>query len=533
MLEYLYKKATERNTSVTLYSRVEMSNKDAADTQADMYQKGRLMYYIQKLFLKQIKDEDKSIILLLLLPNVDKIIKMSENLLQQGRAMMTKNQQFYGLTYDDVVFIFDKLRKEGIQFTHTNTVKELQSEDAKKVWGYHNISSFYYFHGCFLYLSSARESTSNNGSILRYSVYGLRTTYVKIYLDRLVADIIQNERKERGYWSLGAGSQPFLNVLPSTSPSSLIMDEETKEILLRHIMMLKTNIFKTKSNIARRSKLVILLEGPPGTGKTTTIQVIANLMKSDVAAIHPSSDLTIPSFKSLLSEARKKGQVIAIEEFDHAMDILCDKHQGNSAADKAKKDMENMMIAGKMATASGVPPQIQAMMVADVMAGEKKTSAPAFHIGTLLDTLDGLSSLEGTVVVLTTNNYVAMKKKFPKSVFRPGRIDLRVSFCNCTKDAAYLLCQKVYKGLVEMEKPEQLTYNGYTVDIPKYTAEEINEFAKRFSDYLPEGKLSISAVENFLVSNLPSYQVTLEKLEDFCRKNSDMEVEELEVHQSL
>ena len=191
------------------------------------------------------------------------------------------------------------------------------------------------------------------------------------------------------------------------------------------------------------------------------------------------------------------------------------------------------MIAGKMATASGVPPQIQAMMVADVMAGEKKTSAPAFHIGTLLDTLDGLSSLEGTVVVLTTNNYVAMKKKFPKSVFRPGRIDLRVSFCNCTKDAAYLLCQKVYKGLVEMEKPEQLTYNGYTVDIPKYTAEEINEFAKRFSDYLPEGKLSISAVENFLVSNLPSYQVTLEKLEDFCRKNSDMEVEELEVHQSL
>jgi len=126
-----------------------------------------------------------------------------------------------------------------------------------------------------------------------------------------------------------------------------------------------------------------LLEGDPGTGKTSLIHALASELDYDVFmvdlnALHDADDLL-----DAIRTAPKKGLVV-IEDID-SFSVSRDR--------KEQDKKEESIIPSK------------------------------FNLSSLLNSLDGLCSVEGRIIVMTTNH----PEKLDPALIRPGRVDKRVA----------------------------------------------------------------------------------------------------------
>lgn len=123
-------------------------------------------------------------------------------------------------------------------------------------------------------------------------------------------------------------------------------------------------------------KLVGLLEGPPGTGKTSVIHALASKHERDMAILTITPKMTNTTLIKLIARL-PENCFLVLED----VDCLFDAREG-------QRD--------------------------------------AYHItfSTLLNMLDGANSREGIVVLMTTN----YRDKLESALVRPGRVDFIVSF---------------------------------------------------------------------------------------------------------
>lgn len=140
-------------------------------------------------------------------------------------------------------------------------------------------------------------------------------------------------------------------------------------------------------------KLTCILRGLPGTGKTSLIKALAGHFGMDVCLLNLAS-MTDATFESALSEAPRKSFVV-IEDFD------------STSATKARRALKAKETQAANAAAS---------------AGDE-SMAELFNMGLtlsgILNALDGLLSLDGKIVFLTTNVYEALDP----ALIRKGRVD--------------------------------------------------------------------------------------------------------------
>ena len=158
-----------------------------------------------------------------------------------------------------------------------------------------------------------------------------------------------------------------------------------------------------------------LLHGPPGTGKTTILQAVANYLGRDLRILNLNS-ISASSLQSLLS---RDGMLICIEDID--------------AVTKAVETRD-----------SGDDP-----LVSKPMAETKSTSVT---LADILNAIDGVTSGHDNILMMTTNH----PEKLDPALLRPGRIDVKIELGYVNQEEFDEMCLTYY-GEDSFEVPEKIT----------------------------------------------------------------------------
>lgn len=165
-----------------------------------------------------------------------------------------------------------------------------------------------------------------------------------------------------------------------------------------------------------------LLSGPPGTGKTSLVAAIANLLEFDVYDLELTAVHTNSQLRRLLVSTTPKS-VIVVEDIDCSLDL----------SERKKRQMEEE--EGQ----------------AEAMAGWPRNGGyhwEALNLSGVLNFVDGLwSSCVGERLMVFTTNH---PDRLDAALLRPGRMDKKIELGYCGPAALRTLA-KNYLGLREEE----------------------------------------------------------------------------------
>jgi len=204
------------------------------------------------------------------------------------------------------------------------------------------------------------------------------------------------------HWD-GWGSMGFIY---KRKPNTLFFEND-----IYHNMFLDIEkFFKSKQWYIDRGipwKRVYMLHGPPGNGKTSLIKTICSNLNKSINIINLSSTgLTEDKFTNLMLDA----------------------------------DLNNIMVFEDMDTAFA--------------KRESKNKLNGVSFTEFINQLDGLSTRDGRVVIMTTNHF----DKLDPAIKRPGRIDKVYFLDNANKKQIYQLVNAFYENEVlnENDIPDNL-----------------------------------------------------------------------------
>lgn len=141
----------------------------------------------------------------------------------------------------------------------------------------------------------------------------------------------------------------------------------------------------------RAYKHTVILEGPPGTGKTSLIKAAGRRYKRDIHFINLATDGR--SLQKLISQLRP-GDLICIEDFDDVKSLHRRVEDPARRLEMGEKENKNDL----------------AFMDCDI------------QLSTFLNILQGVVELDDLIIVLTTNHI----EKIDPAVYRPSRVDKKI-----------------------------------------------------------------------------------------------------------
>lgn len=138
---------------------------------------------------------------------------------------------------------------------------------------------------------------------------------------------------------------------------------------------------------------------------------------------------------------------------------------------------------------------------------EYKSKKEGFPLSVFLNLLDGISSPEGYISVITTN-YIEELNLFSKELVREGRINKKVNFTYITQAQAV----KMFYTITSANKTQK-------------SASECSELAEEFGRLIPEGKFKHSTIQEHLVTWRGDPTSALAHLDGFLLSKLDEEPE--------
>ncbi|PIM97994.1 AAA+-type ATPase [Handroanthus impetiginosus] len=204
---------------------------------------------------------------------------------------------------------------------------------------------------------------------------------------------------------------------------TLAMEKEKKEEIIEDLWTFTTGK-DFYARIGKAWKRGYLLHGPPGTGKSTMVAAMANLLNYDVYDLELTSVRDNTELKRLLTETTAKS-IIVIEDIDCSLNLT-----GQRKASTEKKPEENETEKDKKGT----------------LRKEKDDGDSKVTLSGLLNSIDGLwSSCAGERLIVFTTNHV---DKLDPALTRRGRMDKHIEFSYCRYEGFKVLA-KNYLDLEE------------------------------------------------------------------------------------
>jgi len=299
--------------------------------------------------------------------------------------------------------------------------------------------------------------------------------------------------------------------------STVVLDESVKQSLLDDMSdYLHPRTRRWYSNRGIPYRRGYLLYGPPGTGKSSLSFAIAGYFKLKIYIVSLNSpSMNEENLGSLFDELPKRCLVL-LEDIDTAgLTHTRDEIQ----VDDAKP-------------AEGGPGSTTTVVSNDNSSGRLSLSA-------LLNIIDGVSSHEGRVLVMTTNHI----EKLDEALIRPGRVDMTVKFDLADTDIIITIFRAIFAtldddipkpaksneannrsakktaGLSEATKEEVRRMEDEEEEAKalevKRLAEEarITELGKRFAELVPAKTFSPAEIQGYLLKNKREPEMAIKNAE--------------------
>lgn len=232
------------------------------------------------------------------------------------------------------------------------------------------------YHGAPLYVFKGRDKLENANNLRmaflnHYKIIGIRS---KKKIDKLLDEVVVFntvvDESVSLFFNSEYGDWIFAGKKVLRDEASVVLRSDIKERLFSRIdTYLDSRDWYTKRGIIY--KYGIMLEGPPGNGKSSIIQAIARKYLRDIYYLDMhGKDLSDFRLKRLFNEI-KSGTIIVVEDIDTYF--------------KGKRELSNKSLS----------------------------------FSCLLSCLDGINSQEDIIIIFTTNKPVDLDE----ALIRPGRID--------------------------------------------------------------------------------------------------------------
>lgn len=299
------------------------------------------------------------------------------------------------------------------------------------------------------------------------------TRLIKRFLEHIKADIVAALQHKtsiyrahrRGWWWDNCVTRPSRNL------KDITLDSTVKEPLVRDIGdYLDPRTRKYYANRGIPWRRGFLFYGPPGTGKTSFTTALAGHFRLDVYMLNlSSSSLNDQKLESLFSELPTKCMVL-LEDIDSAGIRREEMNAATRPSKRRRRDDD----------------------------GELEEEEEKITMSGLLNVLDGIHSVEGRIIIMTTNN----PDSLDQALVRRGRIDQRILFGYATREVSAEIFRHVY-----CKSEEELLDNEAARD-----HDEIGQLARQFSTNFPAEKLTPAEVQGFLLDERTSPESAVEKI---------------------
>lgn len=227
---------------------------------------------------------------------------------------------------------------------------------------------------------------------------------------------LYTNNKEETWSRYGHGRTMWSHVVfeHPASFDTLALEAKTKKDIMNDLITFsKAKDYYAK--VGKAWKRGYLLHGPPGTGKSTMIAAMANLLHYDVYDLELTSVKDNTELRKLLIETSGKS-IIVIEDIDCSLDLTGQRKkkekdgETKDEKDAVKKAVENAGTDGSKVTLSG-----------------------------LLNFIDGLwSACGGERIIVFTTNYL---EKLDPALIRRGRMDKHIKMSYCSFEAFKVLAK--------------------------------------------------------------------------------------------
>ncbi|KAE8727064.1 DDT domain-containing protein [Hibiscus syriacus] len=210
---------------------------------------------------------------------------------------------------------------------------------------------------------------------------------------------------------------------PATFETMALEPSKKKEIIEDLVTFSQSREFY--SRIGKAWKRGYLLFGPPGTGKSTMIAAMANLLNYDVYDLELTAVKDNTELRKLLIETTSKS-IIVIEDIDCSLDLTGQRKKKAGKAmvdeDKEKTEKERREVKEESNNGGG---------------GSRVT------LSGLLNFIDGLwSACGGERLIVFTTNYV---EKLDPALIRRGRMDKHIELSYCGFEGFKVLAKNYLK----------------------------------------------------------------------------------------
>ncbi|KAJ6096610.1 P-loop containing nucleoside triphosphate hydrolase protein [Penicillium sp. IBT 16267x] len=283
---------------------------------------------------------------------------------------------------------------------------------------------------------------------LRISSIGLNANILKSLIEECREKYLKDTQKKISVFEHREGEWKKARLRSVRPISTVIMDEQVKDDILRDVdEFLDQDMQDWYAERGIPYKRGYLLFGPPGTGKSSFSLSLAGKHKLDIYTLQ-LSNISDSTLMRLFAELPPHC-IVLLEDVD--------------TAGVGRRD--------------------------SVDAAKENESKSAVTLSGLLNVLDGVSSQEGRILIMTTNHI----EHLDEALIRPGRSDKKVHFKLADQIISTQLFHTVFRQL-----PNQNRCNG------DYDDETFNALAQEFASKVPEQVFSPAEVLSFLLERKKS-----------------------------